>query len=137
MYSNIMVPVDLAHAEKLDKAIRTASDLGKHYGALLTFVGVTTGQPSSVAHSPDDFQKKLTAFADEKSSALGVAIMAQSYVSHDPAVDLDDTLGKAVKELRCDLVVMGSHVPGFAEYLFESNAGQLASHSEVSVFVVR
>jgi nucleotide-binding universal stress UspA family protein len=28
-------------------------------------------------------------------------------------------------------------VPGFAEHLFSSNAGYLASHADISVFVVR
>jgi nucleotide-binding universal stress UspA family protein len=32
---------------------------------------------------------------------------------------------------------MGSHVPGFAEHLFSSNAGYLASHTDISVFIVR
>ena len=39
--------------------------------------------------------------------------------------------------LGVDLVVMASHVPGFREYIFHSNAGFLASHTDLSVFVVR
>jgi nucleotide-binding universal stress UspA family protein len=31
MYSRIMVPVDLAHIERLEKALATAADLAKHY----------------------------------------------------------------------------------------------------------
>ena len=51
--------------------------------------------------------------------------------------ELDDALAKAASELNCDLVVMGSHVPGFTEHVFASRAGYLASHSNLSVFVVR
>ena len=36
-----------------------------------------------------------------------------------------------------DLIVMASHIPGLADYVFSSNAGYLASHSKLSVFVVR
>ena len=32
---------------------------------------------------------------------------------------------------------MASHVPGLPEHFFASNAGALASHAEVSVFVIR
>lgn len=137
MFKNIMVPVDLAHEDRLEKTMNTASDLGKHYGATVTVVGVTTSQPSSVAHNPKEFHEKLEAFAKKYSDALGVPIAAKSYVAHDPAIDLEDSLQKAEAETGCDLVVMGSHVPGFGEFIFSSNAGYLASHSEMSVFVVR
>ena len=41
------------------------------------------------------------------------------------------------RRLRIDLIVMASHVPGVAEYVFASNAGYLASHADLSVLVVR
>lgn len=31
---------------------------------------------------------------------------------------------------------MATHVPGFKEYVFASNAGFLAAHTDVSVFIV-
>jgi nucleotide-binding universal stress UspA family protein len=58
-------------------------------------------------------------------------------VSHDPTVDVDDALMKAVSETGADLVVMASHVPGLADYIWPSNGGKLAAHSSASVFVVR
>jgi len=41
MYQKIMVPVDLAHVERLGKALGTATDLAKHYGIPVCYVGVT------------------------------------------------------------------------------------------------
>jgi hypothetical protein len=32
---------------------------------------------------------------------------------------------------------MASHVPGIQEHVFESNAGKVSLHADVSVFVVR
>ena len=58
-------------------------------------------------------------------------------VSHDPAVDLDDSLMQAIADTGADLVVMASHVPGLPEHIFASNAGYLANHASVSVFVIR
>lgn len=137
MYKNIMIPVDLAHPEKLTKAIAVAADLAKHYGAKATAVAVTMSAPSEVAHNPEEFAGKLEAFAAEQGRQHGATFAAKTMVSHDPTIDLDDTLAKAASELNCDLVVMASHVPGFAEHIFASQAGYLAAHSEISVFVVR
>lgn len=137
MYKNIMVPVDLAHADKLAKALAVGADLAKHYGAAITAVAVTASTPSTVAHNPKEFAEALEAFAAEQGRQHGVTFATRTMVSPDPAIDLDDTLAKAASELECDLVVMGSHVPGFAEHVFASRAGYLASHSELSVLVVR
>lgn len=137
MYNAIMIPVDLAHVEQLAKAMKTGADLAKLYSARLVAVGVTGTAPSDVAHSPSEFARKLASFAADQSASLGVAVEAKAVTSHDPAVDIDDTLEKAADEIGADLVVMASHVPGMIEYVIASRAGYLASHSSRSVFVVR
>ncbi len=62
---------------------------------------------------------------------------ARSAVVGDPAADLDRALDRELHELGVDLVVMASHLPGLRDYVFHSNAGFLASHTDLSVFVVR
>ena len=137
MYQKIMVPVDLAHIERLDKAITTATDLAKHYGIPVCFVGVTAETPTEVAHTPKEFAEKLKAFGSTQSKQHALDIDTAAYSSHDPAVDLDERLIVAARETGADLIVMASHVPGLPEHIFASNAGAVASHAEVSVFVVR
>ena len=137
MYGKIMVPVDLAQVERLEKAIATAADLAKHYGIPICFVGVTAEAPTEVAHSPQEFGEKLARFAAEESGRRGLEIGAAAYASHDPAVDLDARLIAAAGEQGADLIVMASHLPGLPEHVFASNAGAVASHAGVSVFVVR
>lgn len=137
MYRKIMIPVDLAHIERLEKAIDTATDLAKHYGIPVCFVGVTAETPTEVAHSPAEFADKLKDFGAAQSSVHGLDIDTAAYPSHDPGVDLDQTLVAAAKENGADLIVMASHVPGLPEHIFASHAGAVASHAEVSVFVVR
>jgi nucleotide-binding universal stress UspA family protein len=137
MFSKIMVPIDLRHTDQMEKALDVAAGMAKQHGASVTYVGVTSSQPSSVAHTPEEYKKKLAAFAEQSGKAHGFEAEARSYVSHDPAVDLDDTLLKAVKEIGADLVVMQSHVPGLQEYLWPSNGGAVATHAEVSVMIVR
>lgn len=137
MYSSIMVPTDLAHADTLDKAIKTAADLAKLYDAKVYLVGVTDVAPSAAAHSPEEFDAKMEAFAKAKSGETGVAMTGLTVVSHDPVIELDDKLSKTAAKLGVDLVVMATHLPRFSDLLFSSNAGWMASHADVSVFVVR
>jgi nucleotide-binding universal stress UspA family protein len=137
MYSKIMVPVDLAHIERLHKGIATATDLAKHYGIPICFVGVTAETPTEVAHTPKEFGAKLEAFGAVQSKKHGLTIETAAYPSHDPAADLDKTLIAAAEDSGADLIVMASHVPGLPEHIFASNAGAVASRAEVSVSVLR
>ena len=138
MYTKIMVPIDLAHIEQLGKALTTAADLSKHYSIPICYVGVAAATPGSVAHDPAEFTAKLDQFEKSQTQAFNLqGASSATYISHDPAVDLDATLLKAISETGSDLVVMASHIPGFAEYLFSSNAGYIATHAKVSVLVIR
>ena len=137
MYRKIMVPVDLAHIERLDKALATATDLAKHYGTSICFVGVTAETPTEVAHNPTEFGAKLKEFGARQSAKHGLDVETAAYPSHDPAVDLDRTLIAAAEQNGADLIVMASHVPGLQEHIFASHAGAVASHARVSVFVIR
>lgn len=137
MYRRIMVPVDLAHIDKLDKALGSAAGLAKHFGAPVTYVGVTAATPSAVAHTPSEYAKKLAAFAKSQGDAHGIDADAKPITSHDPAIDLDGALLDAVEELGADLVVMASHVPNLTDYLWPSHGGKLATHAKTSVFLVR
>jgi nucleotide-binding universal stress UspA family protein len=137
MYTKIMVPVDLAHIDKLDKALTTATDLAKHYRIPVCYVGVTAETPTSVAHTPKEYSEKLQAFGANQAEQHGLDVTTKAYPSHDPTIDLDRTLIDAAAENGADLIVMASHVPGVADHIFHSNAGTVASYSKVSVFVVR
>lgn len=138
MYSKIMVPVDLAHVERLEKALSTAADLAKLYNLPVRYIGVSASAPSKIAHTPEEFSQKMKEFGQSQAEKYGLTdVTTAGYISHDPAVDLDDTLLKAAHDSGADLVVMASHVPGLAEHIFASNAGYFASYSDVSVLVVR
>jgi nucleotide-binding universal stress UspA family protein len=138
MYQQIMIPVDLAHVERLEKALKTGADLARLYDIPVCYIGVSSNAPSEVAHNPAEFTAKMQQFGKAQADKYGLSnVSSAAYFSHDPAVDLDDTLLKAAKENGADLVVMASHVPGLAEHLFASNAGAFASDSAASVLIVR
>ncbi len=137
MYQKMLVPIDLAHIEKLEKAIQTAVDLAGHYGAEICFLGVGSNTPSEVAHTPKEFEQKMSEFAKGIGSKTGAKVSAVTEIAHDPAVDLSKILVSKADELGADVIVMASHVPGVADHIFASHGGYVASHSDHSVFLVR
>jgi len=137
VFTQIMAPVDLAHVDRLKRAIEVTADLARHYDVEATYVAVTSPQPGEVAHSPEEYETKLGAFAEQQAEKHGYKASFKLVVSHDPAVDLDDALSEALEEIGADLVVMATHIPGLVDYVWPSHGGKLASHSSASVFLVR
>ncbi len=137
MYSTIIVPVDLAHTATLEKAIRTAADLGKLYQSKVILVGVVSSAPCSVAHNPEEFAQKLEQFTQSHTEQCGYPMESKAVTCNDPVAELERALERVGDEVGADLVVMASHVPGFMDNLFHANASHLAEHEHISVFIVR
>lgn len=137
MFQRILAPVDLAHLDKLEKALGVTVEEAKHHKVPVTFVSVTHSGPSDLAHNPDEFRAKLEAFAEAQGKQHGIDASAHMMVTPDPTTEVDDALLKAVDECKADLVIMASHQPGFAEYFWPSNGGKVASHTGASVLLVR
>jgi nucleotide-binding universal stress UspA family protein len=139
MYSRIMVPVDLEHADKLGRTLDTAGDIARLYGATLCFVAVSGKVPNRVAPTPEKFEAELNMFAREQGDRLGVGTSSLVKSSVDVPAELDDKLLEALDEVDADLIVMASHIPGVADrlHLISSNAAWIVKHADVSVFVVR
>ena len=137
MYRKILVPVDLAHPDSLKRSLKVASDLGQHYETEICYLSVTESAPSSVARSPEEYEQKLEAFANEQARTHGRPVSAKVLVSSDPAVELDDKIVHAVDELNVDLVVMGTHHHGEHDLIISSNGSHVAKETNASVFLVR
>lgn len=137
MFKHIMAPVDLAHLDRLGRALNVTVEEARHWKAPVTFVSISAAAPSALAHNPHEFAKKLEDFAEGIAKEHGIETRTHPIIGHDPVTDVDDMLLKAVHDLGADLVVMGSHKPGAAEYIWPSNGGKLASHAAASVMLVR
>ena len=137
MAAPIMVPVDLQHKEGLEKAINKAVALGKTDGAPLIIVSVTEPGATTIAKSEAEYHVKLEAYAKELAEQHGIAVTANPVHSVDVVAELGDTLIGTASDLGVDTIVMASHVPGFIEHIFSSNAGYVANHAKCSVYVVR
>ena len=137
MFHKIMVPVDLDHKDKLSRALDVAASIAKSESATICYVGVTAATPSHVAHTPEEYGRKLAAFASEQGAAHGAQTESKVVLSHDPRIDLDNLLLETIDEIGADLVVMQSHVPGVLDHIWASNGGVVANRAEISVMLVR
>lgn len=137
MFKEILVPVDLAEKEMLQKAVYVAADLAKHYSAKITLVSVVGGLQQKVSNSSGEYASMLADFAAEVAKTSGTEIQSRIFEVPDPSVEVDRKLLQAIEELGADLIVMATHQPGWIEYLVNSHGGRLASHAPISVFVVR
>jgi nucleotide-binding universal stress UspA family protein len=137
MFRHIMVPVDLAHEDRLGHALSVAADLARHWGAGVTYVGVGTTTPGKLAHTPEEYAARLAGFAKAQAEAHTITASAYATIAHDPTTEVDDALLRAVDKVGADLVVMQSHVPGLIDYVWPSNGGKIAGHARASVLVVR
>lgn len=139
MYHKILVPIDLAHIDKMPKTLSTAIHIAKHYNSTLCYVSVTSSAPSSVAHTPEELADKLHTFAQEQGQAHGIDTDSKVISTPDTAAELDDRLLEAIKDTGADLVVMASHTPGIGDklHILHSNGANIVKRSDVSVFIVR
>ncbi|MCK0148916.1 universal stress protein [Marivita sp. S6314] len=138
MYSRILVPVDMDNTDKLTKAITLAIDTAKTNSAALIFVDVVDAVPTtSRTTEGEKMADRLTAFADDLGKTHGVDISAHVALRSDLHLNVGADIITAAKDTGCDLIVMASHMPGMKDYFLSSNAGHVASHAPVSVYVVR
>ncbi len=137
MFRKVIFPVDMAHIDKLSRALQVALDLTRHYDAEICFIGVTGTTPSTVAPNPSAYEAKLTAFAAEQGAAHGLRASAKALISHDPSIDTDKTLLAAISDLQGDLVVMQTHTPNALDYIWAGHGDTIAAHSAASVFLIR
>ena len=137
MFKRIMVPIDMAHRDKQDHALKCGADLAKLYDAEVVYVGVTAPTPGSLGHNPTEYNEKLQKMAAAEAETYGIKTSCKTEISHDPTSDLDDTLLRAIDDTGADLVVMASHIPGLTDYIWPSNGGKVAAHAKISVMVVR
>ena len=63
MFATILVPVDLAHADRMHRALAVAADEARRHGARVVYLGITGDTPGAVAHSPREYRDRLAEFA--------------------------------------------------------------------------
>lgn len=137
MFEKILVPIDLGHTETLARALGVAAELAKSHDSEVIYMGVYGNVPTDVARFSNEYPDKLKAFAEQQAQEHGIKTVPHAAFSTDPAVEIASTILSVTEETGADVIVMASHVPGWTEHIFHSNAGYTACHAKVSVFVIR
>jgi universal stress protein F len=143
MTQNIVALVDLDDENSWLKALPTAIDHAKHAKARLHVLNVVPDgmfRMSVVSQAiPEDYEHRLIDNAKEQLAAL-IQEHAVEGVAVEPAVRLGSVYKEALnfaRDIGADMIVMGAHKPGMADYLLGSNASQIVRHAKCSVWVVR
>jgi nucleotide-binding universal stress UspA family protein len=137
VYKVIIVPVDLRIMSVIEKSIAVAADLGQHYEASVTLLGVSSTGPNIVASGPKEYAKRLAEYAAAKSKQYGFPFEQWHLASVDPAAELQRRIQEIADELGADLVIMESHRPGLLDYLWPANTTSFVANTPLSVMVVR
>ncbi|MBZ0140415.1 MAG: universal stress protein [Pseudorhodoplanes sp.] len=140
MFTNILVPVDIAEPELAKPAIMTAVAMARSIGGKVRLVNVLPMTPVMLAeYVPPDFdiqqrksaEETLVAMArDSGLDAAGVStVVRQGGIYHEVIQE--------AKDMGADLIVMTSHRPDMRSYFLGSNAGHVVRYANCSVLVVR
>lgn len=138
MPKRILVPVDLNNTDKLTKALDLAADIAKQNTAEVVYLDVVDAVPTpSTITEGERGATRLKAFATEQAEHYDIKTTAEVSLRSDLHLNVGSDIIKAANDTDSDLIVMASHVPGLKDHIFSSNAGYVASHAPMSVYVVR
>lgn len=140
MFTNILVPVDIAEPELARPAIMVAIAMARSVGGKVRLVNVLPMTPVMLAeYVPPDFDVQQRKSAEETLAAMArdsgleggsiSTVIRQGGIYHEVIQE--------AKEMGADLIVMTSHRPDMRSYFLGSNAGHVVRYANCSVLVVR
>jgi len=136
MYKTIIVPIDLAHAEKGKGMIEVARTLGGK-SARIILVSIVEDIPVYVSSElPKGLLDKIgdNAQADLEAMAKAAGVNAEIIVrSGHPST----AIIAVSEETDADIILIASHRPGWQDYLLGSTAARVVRHAKCSVLVMR
>ncbi|MEO1705787.1 MAG: universal stress protein [Pseudomonadota bacterium] len=138
MTSRILVPIDLQHTDRLTKALSLAAKVAQEDDATVVFAGIADAVPTASTKTVGaTMAEELQSFAADQAKLHGIKVADHVGLRGDLHLSVGPDLIRVAKEAEADLIVMASHVPGLKDHFLSSNAGYVAAHAPVSVYVVR
>ena len=140
MFTQILVPVDLADADLAKSAIETAVSLARASGGSVRLLNVLAMTPVMLAeYVPPDFDAQQRQSAEEALAIIAkeagiepkhiTTVVRQGGIYHEVLEEANT--------VKADLIVMTSHRPAMRTYFLGSNAGHVVRYAKCSVLVVR
>ncbi len=141
MYQNILLTVDLNEESSWRKALPTAVECCRAFGAELHLMTVVPdfGMSAVAQYFPEDYAERAAAEATEQLKKLSAEQVTDGIKVHHRVGygSIYEEILEAAKETKCDLIVMASHRPELKDYLLGPNAARVVRHANCSVLVVR
>lgn len=141
MYANILVSVDLGQSENETKAIETAVDYARLFGATLHVMTVVPDYGMSLVGGffPKEHEKQAIDHANRALHEFTAGHVPKE-VRHRHIVAHGSIYREILRyadEVKADLVVLSASRPGPEDYLIGPNAARVVRHARISVLVVR
>lgn len=139
MINTILVPIDIDHIEAGASALEMARTLARGQDAKFFLLNVLESVPAYLSSEiPSGIYKthrsamveRLTEFAREHHLPDTTEIVVREGHASTEILEFAEKCG-------ADLIVIGSHNPGFADYLIGSVATRVVRHAHCSVLVAR
>src|SRR5437660_4540635 len=140
MFTQILVPVDLADADLAKSAIETAVSLARASGGGVRLLNVLPMTPVMLAeYVPPDFDAQQRQSAEEALTIISreCGLDAAHVSSTVRQGGIYHEVLEEAKAIGADLIVMSSHRPAMRTYVLGSNAGHVVRYATCSVLVVR
>ena len=141
MYKSILLPVDLNSVETQHKAVQTAVELGRTFGAGLHVMTVVPDFGMSIVGTffPEGYEKEALERATENlhdfvKQNLPGDLPAQHIVGQG---SVHREVLRIAREIGADLIVMASNQPELQDYLLGPTAAHVVRHTSCSVMIVR
>ncbi|MEQ8814586.1 MAG: universal stress protein [Thalassobaculum sp.] len=141
MYADIMLAVDLVHPGTQMKAVATAVELARTFGARIHVITVVPDYGMSLVggfftkeHERQAIDAANKALHDFTAENLPKEIKLQHIVGHGT---IYQEILRYAADTGCDLIVLASHRPELEDYLLGPNAARVVRHARCSVMVVR
>ena len=136
MYKKILIPVDMSHPEKAPEMIQAAKKLadGETHFVLVNIIhSVPALAELSVPQeyfdmAEEEARKTLKTVAKENDLEATIELRTGQPANEILAFQEDQNV---------DLVIIGSHRPGFQDYLLGSTASRVVRHAQCPVLVMR
>jgi nucleotide-binding universal stress UspA family protein len=136
MFKKILVPVDLSHGALAGQMINVARQVGgKDAEIHITHVVHDIPAYAAVEISPELLAKTHKAVEQELNDlAKANDLKTKPDLRHGTA---GSGILDAADQLGADLIVIGSHKPGLADYFLGSTAARVVRHAQCPVLVMR
>lgn len=137
MYSHILVPVDLAHEDVAQRILVLAGHLLSPGGKITALHVVPEIPAFAEAYVPKDVRQVRER---DLHAALERVVAAAGLTDAQPLLERGGAyvrILEVIDRISPDLVVIGSHQPGFSDIFLGSTAARVVRHAQCSVLVDR